>query len=424
MFRVLKISFICFATAIMAACSATTARTGAAASTLSDVTTGLGLETGAAYSPVGRGGYFPPDTPPVAVNPGPTAEAIDYPVMYGTTRRPTLDGNGNVTGYSLARDDTLHYGRAWVTIPKNHRTGSLGSATGGLTGNNPLLVLHTVDQVKDEDAFIALAEAQLPPVTGPETGYVLVFLHGFNNDFTDVARRAAQVGADLGVPPNDMFMFSWPSMHSIKTYPVDEATVDASEVFLQQFLDSVAKAANGRTIHVIAHSMGNRAMLRVVSRMAAEMTPGQTRPFGQVILASADVDSEVFAEFGPAFTKVADRTTVYLSPYDFAVVASTRIHDYPRVGCGSAPQVMVPGIDSVVSTLPDEFPSHAYFAEAIPILADVKNLILRNEPLRPAPGWQWMGDYWRVGPPVETLKAKALACPPHPLYRISSEAAR
>jgi pimeloyl-ACP methyl ester carboxylesterase len=253
---------------------------------------------------------------------------------------------------------------------------------------------------------------------------VLVFLHGFNNTFEDVAKRAAQIGADLGVPPNDMFLFSWASMNSIPTYPIDEATIDASEVFLKQFLGTVIKAAHGRTIHIIAHSMGNRAMLRVANEIAAETKPGQPKPFGQIFLASADVDSELFDDLGAAFTKIAHRTTIYLSPYDFAVYASTHIHDYPRVGCGSVPQSWVPGIESVVSTLPDEIPGHAYIAERIPLLNDVKNLILRDDSPRPAPEWTHEDGYWRVGPPVNTLETKALACPSHPLYRIPEEASK
>jgi esterase/lipase superfamily enzyme len=228
-----------------------------------EVTQSVNVPPATAPAPApSTGGYYPPGTPPVTVSAGPTAMDNLYPVMYGTSRQPIFDPNGRLTGYSAARDDVLHYGRVMVLIPKSHMTGSLGSPLYPLArSDGPLLKVGPYEPVMDEDAFLALAQTQMPQVTSPDTGYVLVFLHGFNNTFEDVAKRAAQIGADLGVPPNDMFLFSWASMNSIPTYPIDEATIDASEVFLKQFLGTVIKAAHGRTIHIIAHSMGNRAML-------------------------------------------------------------------------------------------------------------------------------------------------------------------
>ncbi|VWC97648.1 hypothetical protein BLA39750_02329 [Burkholderia lata] len=262
--------------------------------------------------------------------------------MYGTTRQPVIDVGGKVTGYSLVRDRKTHYGRALVTIPKGHKVGSEGGSP-FLPGEASPLVLHEVDQAEDVAAFLDIAKRYLPPVTGPDNGYVLVFIHGFNNRFEDVAVRAARLGADLGVPPNDMFMFSWASMHSVGHYPVDEATVDVSETSLKDLLAKVVTAARGRAVHVIAHSMGNRAMLR---------------------------------------------------------------------------EVTLEHIESVVSTLPDALPSHAYFAETLPLLTDIKNLILRDTPARPPTDWTHLGTYWRVGKPVEYLNPLNLACKPDTKYAI------
>jgi hypothetical protein len=63
------------------------------------------------------------------------------------------------------------------------------------------------------------------------------------------------------------------------------------------------------------------------------------------------------------------------------------------------PQVEIPGIDSIVSTIPDDFPDHAYFAEVPPILTDIENLILRNKPARSGKEWERVGSYWIVGGP-------------------------
>jgi len=350
-----------------------------------------------AAPPFAVSAYLPDNVAEVSVAKGTTPEAFIYPVLFGTTRKPVLNG----VGFSDEREEFLHYGRVLVQIPKNHKTGSLGSRWGTLTKTDPLLSISSYQLVDDEAHFLDMAEHELPPVTGPENSYVVVFIHGYNNSFEEAALRAAQLGVDLDVPSNDMFLFSWAAHDgNILKYPFDEATIDASEVYLRSYLATVARAAHGRKIHIIAHSMGNRALLRVISASLMNVSVDQQIHFGQIILAAADVDVDLFTQLAPNYVKVSDRTTVYLSPYDFAVAASSRIHDYPRVGCASIPRVRVPQIDNIVSTIPEDFPAHAYFAESIPILQDIKNLILRNKPSREGATWAKINDYWIVGGPI------------------------
>lgn len=349
-------------------------------------------------------GYLPAGTPDVSLNAGATPVSDEYPVMFGTSRKPLPDG----TGFSEERDKSLHYGRIWITVPKNHKIGSLGTELGTIFQYDPKLTIFKLEHVDDESQFLSLAARVLPPATRPETGYVVVFIHGFNNSFEEAAIRAGQLGIDLGVPKNDMFLFSWPARSSIPRYTHDEATVDASEIFLRRFLETTARAAGNRKIHLVAHSMGNRALMRVIASSVTSVVRERGLRFGQIILAAADIDRDLFAQLAPNYLKASDRTTIYLSPYDYAIGLSDIVHDYPRVGCGTSPQVVIPGIDSIVSTIQSDFPGHAYFAGSLPVLTDVKNLILRNQPARQGREWIKAGDYWIVGGPIDKAK---VACP-------------
>jgi esterase/lipase superfamily enzyme len=342
--------------------------------------------------------YLEPGAGEVSINAGPTEAEFDYPVLFGTSRKPLPNG----AGFSDERDDLIRYGRVLVAIPKNHQTGSLGSGLGTIFGFDPKLTVRGYEMSSDEAQFLALAMRELPPITGPETGYLVVFIHGYNNSFENVALRAAQFGVDIGVPPNDMFFFSWAAKSRLIDYTFDEATVDTSEIYLRSFSRPFRRPPAAERSTLVAHSMGNRALLRVISMSVAGAASEQGMRFGQIILAAADVDRDLFAQLAPSYLKVSDRTTVYLSPYDFAVAASEHVHDYPRVGCSTAPQVSIPGIDSVVSTIPEDFPAHAYFAEALPVLTDIKNLMLRNQPARSGKEWTRKDGYWVVGgAPVE-----------------------
>jgi len=352
--------------------------------------------------------YYPASQGPISLNAGPAPTSEDYPVLFGTTRQPLTDGKN---GYSNKRDKILHYGRVFVTIPKNHQTGSLGSEKGTNTGRDPKLKIRKYAPLRSEAEFLRMAAEKMPPVTGPNSSYVLVFIHGYNNSFDEAALRAAQFGYDLGVPKNDMFLFSWAAHQKIDEYTFDEATIDASEIYLREFLKTVERAADGRKIHLVAHSMGNRAALRVIASSISDLNIH----FGQIILAAADVDIDLFRQLAPNYLKISDRTTIYISPYDYAVAASDLVHDYDRVGCGSKPHVFIPRIDSIVSTIPEDLPAHAYFAEALPVLTDIKNLLERNQPERPPGDWKFITDkngdngYWIVGKPVVRRK---IMCPP------------
>lgn len=101
----------------------------------------------------------------------------------------------------------------------------------------------------------------------------------------EAALRAAQIGFDLSVK-GAMAFFGLPSQGSTSGYPADEATIEASEGVIADFMTDFAERSGAAAVHVIAHSMGNRGVLRAVNRIAAKAQRRAGKPFGQVILAA------------------------------------------------------------------------------------------------------------------------------------------
>ena len=66
-----------------------------------------------------------------------------------------------------------------------------------------------------------------------------------------------------------MAFYSWPSLGTTIGYTADEATIEASEPFIAEFLARFAAESGARHIHIIAHSMGNRGLLRAFHRIVA-----------------------------------------------------------------------------------------------------------------------------------------------------------
>jgi len=322
-----------------------------------------------------------------------------YTVWFGTNREPVYD-RSSLTGFSSERSETVHYGSCRVAIPESHTIGSIGSPWW------KRLITRTDDRLKVlklttmlEAAYWQAIADELRSRNSDERDAV-VFLHGYNVSFTDAALRAAQLGFDLGVS-GVMAFYSWPSKGTLHGYPADEATIEASEGFIADFLTRMAERSGARRVHILAHSMGNRGLLRAIDRIATTAAERTSTPFDQIILAAADVDQDTFKRLSVAYQRVARRTTMYVCAKDRAVEASHWLHDFPRAGL-VPPVLVVPGIDTInVSNLDLTLLGHGYVAEARELLTDIHALLRDGYPPAQRFGLRKMtspaGEYWMVG---------------------------
>ena len=329
----------------------------------------------------------------------PRAESGRYTVWFGTNREPVYKSR-RLTGFSSDRSETVHYGSCRVAIPESHTIGSIGSSWWKrlITRKDDRLKLLTLTTLAEAAYWNAIA-GQLR-AREPDERDAVVFVHGYNVSFHEAALRAAQLGFDLGVS-GVMAFYSWPSKGTLQGYPADEATIEASEGFISDFLTHMAERSKARRVHIIAHSMGNRGVLRAIDRIATAAAQRTHTPFDQIILAAADVDQDTFKRLSVAYQRVARRTTMYVCSKDRAVEASHWLHDFPRAGL-APPVLVVPGIDTInVSNLDLTLLGHGYVAEARELLTDIHALLRDGTPPARRFGLRKMtspaGDYWTVG---------------------------
>jgi esterase/lipase superfamily enzyme len=300
-------------------------------------------------------------------------DACEYPVWFGTNRQPNKTANGSLE-FSSVRDSVVHLGLCRVSVPKSHKIGSLGSPLWKriTTGIDDRLRLVSIEEMAIDEYWRAVTEA-VGAVDIDERDAV-IFVHGYNVSFADAALRAAQIGFDLSITGAMMF-FSWPSMGATSAYMADEATIEASEAAITQFMTDVATQAGARAVHIIAHSMGNRGVLRAISRIAANAEQLSRVRFEQIILAAPDIDLDLFRQSCGAYARVSKRTTLYVCAKDRAIEASGWLHQFPRVGL-TPPICVMSGIDTVNVTNVDlTILGHGYVAEAREVLHDMHDLI-------------------------------------------------
>jgi esterase/lipase superfamily enzyme len=163
---------------------------------------------------------------------------------------------------------------------------------------------------------------------------VLVFVHGFFSDFAGAARRTAQIAHDTAFE-GPAIVYSWSSQAYLWSYLSDTANVEWTEPYLIRFLETLIREAGAEHIHLLAHSLGTRAVARAVRDIVRGRGRAErSRPeFDQIVLAASDFDAEIFArDYAPPLTSAANRVTIYVSNNDWALLGSERLHGYKRLG--------------------------------------------------------------------------------------------
>ena len=292
-------------------------------------------------------------------------------VFYATDRRAS--GRKQPAAYyteDRAPDENLTYGACQVSIPRNHEKGQLEqrwSLVRRLWKDNPEkhVVLLSVDET-EHGAFLQELSSSIAQSTEKQA---FVFIHGFNTSFEEAARRTAQVAYDLGfhVAP---ILYSWPSktcLFSPRCYPADEESVEWTTQHLKSFLQEIAAKSGATRVHLIAHSIGNRALTNALSKIAGEQQGKAKTSFHQVILGAPDIDTSLLAQRAAALKRTCDRLTLYVSPRDWVLDLSKLVHMAARAGNGAS----VSGIDTIdVSNLD---PGHSPLANPS-ILCDITRL--------------------------------------------------
>ncbi|MHC4108667.1 MAG: alpha/beta hydrolase [Planctomycetota bacterium] len=262
------------------------------------------------------------------------AETKTVNVYYATDRAPeTSDDSGVKYGWErayLERDEPYAVGVCQVEITRQRshdQTPPLPrsrDALVALVSTSPLERSQFYDQIR-EDMWYAAADG------------LFVFVHGYNNSFEQAAKRSAEIWYDVGFdgPP---IMFSWPSRggsfwRGIFSYFADAETIEWSSVHLKAFLEELVAettpeklfADEPARIHLIAHSMGCRALTRALVLIADDLKANDPPIFCDVILAAPDIDRDVFSDVilpDLLASGVAEHYTLYASSSDAVIRTS------------------------------------------------------------------------------------------------------
>lgn len=300
-----------------------------------------------------------------------------WEVYYATNRVP---GGGSIETYTKQRGPKNSYGVARVDLPRRHRGISPDAIEAGLATADPSLSKNRLiarlpeSKIIGREQFVSGLTRQ---ITASRQQDLFLFVHGFNVGFDEAVVRTAQIALDL--PFNGAVVcYSWPSQQGLNTYQRDETLNEESVPAFTEFLTILRdELPAGTRIHLVVHSMGNRLVLR---GLKAIDQPSSEKWLTNLILCAPDVGIRDFQDWFPAAARQAERTTLYVSRGDVALVASENLHLESRIGSGKALDV-VDGIETIdCSEIEFSFLGHSYYGSNLDVLGDLFELIKLDRP--------------------------------------------
>lgn len=313
----------------------------------------------------------------MAKPPGPGSLAV-VPVYYATDRKKS--SGGVITFDNVRGQGGLRYGRFDVSIPVDHQEGQVERPTWWFQKES--LSKHFMIVRRREFRIDAFFGSLSSVVRQTSTQDVLVFIHGFNNRFDESIFRTAQIAYDMQFD-GAAVLYSWPSGKgaALIGYSSDRADADWTAQNLRSFLSSLVQRSSARHVYLIAHSMGNYALLRALE----QMPPTQGKSITALFLAAPDIDTGLFRQQASAFVRAAQHPILYASKNDRALTLSKALQSYERAGDSTTGIVTVDGISSIdVSLLDTDLQGHAYFRNNTSVISDIRQVIKEAiyEPLK------------------------------------------
>lgn len=214
-----------------------------------------------------------------------SAVAGSHEIFVATTRA-RADKPGEA--FSGKRSPDTAFARVDVTVPASHVTGKVERPKGRLADQSKYITATRVLGYAGAQPFSRALEAEI----ARRGGRALVFVHGYNTSFDSAVYRVTQIVHDSGYAGAPV-LFSWASGGRAVDYVYDNNSATSARDALEQTLRLVAKSG-ARRIDIVAHSMGTWVTMEALRQLAITGDRDLDDKLGDVVLASPDIDVDVF----------------------------------------------------------------------------------------------------------------------------------
>lgn len=237
-------------------------------------------------------------------------------VFVGTTR--DVGENGR---FNNERVENITYHRYDISVPPQHKTGAIEWPRKHPDPEKSFLTTD-IDHYTNAQSFTAdLAKSLRSRPKGQRE--VVLFVHGFNNTFSEGMYRLAQLSNDMDLP-NPTVHYSWPSAGNPLGYNYDRDSLLFARDGLESLLETINKAGADRVL-LIGHSLGALLSMETLRQMAIANPKSLSRMISGVILISPDIDVELFKKQADRIGKLPQPFVIFTSQKDRALRLSARL---------------------------------------------------------------------------------------------------
>ena len=313
---------------------------------------------------------------------------------YGTDRTPVQNA-GSSLDYGSERGK-IAYGTVDLDIWVREADDTDEEDNNDLLGPTGARIDFVTAQ-SQEDFFAALRD----PTRAGEPQRVMLFVHGFKRDFHTAAENAAQVAVGIDFPGRSV-IWSWPSQDSAKSYLSDLTNLQWSEKHLARFITDLVEIGGVTNLTLVAHSLGSQGLTQALFTEIGGNRLEQWNVIDNLVLLAPDIDAAIFErDLVPAIESAGIATTIYTSANDWALITSSNLNGYPRVGDASDGVLSFAGVDTIDATLvANSGLGHSYYRRSFDVLDDMRRLIVDQMPIEERPNLtkreNGKGTYWSL----------------------------
>lgn len=235
-------------------------------------------------------------------------------VYIGTTR--ALEGQD----FGSERSEEMRFARYDVSVPPKRALGEINWPSRMGTPDPQKHFLTTKSEIYSNEPDF---RADLKRGLAANGNEAVIFVHGYNNNFSEGLYRIAQFSHDLELP-GAVVHYAWPSAAKPLGYVYDRDSALFARDGLEKLIDEVSEAGAKRIL-LVAHSMGSGLAMEALRQTAIRGDQATLNRLAGVILISPDIDVDVFRSQARAMGALPQPFFIFGSDRDKALGLSARL---------------------------------------------------------------------------------------------------
>jgi esterase/lipase superfamily enzyme len=232
------------------------------------------------------------------------------PTLLAITNRNLVKGGVKTPWFGHERSSTTTLARVVFNRPDTTIVGRAKSSWNGF---------WTIKSVSPEPR--AIIDTLSESVSGKD---VLLYIHGYKESFESASINAMELTEGTGFSGMPV-AFSWPSRAALFDYGYDRESALISRDSLEETLIALLAENGARRVHIVAHSMGTLLTIETLRQMWARHGDNMAGRIGTIVLASADMDLDLFSNAVQRLRSLVPKMTVISSTSDRALEVSRRL---------------------------------------------------------------------------------------------------